>query len=526
MTIALNGNELTIEQAVRIVYQEEQVEIGEQVWAEVKRSRDLVEAQIAQGTVVYGVTTGFGQLCNVVIPAESTEELQLNLIRSHSVGIGEPMPERVSRAMLLLRANALAKGFSGVRRETLQLLVDCLNRGVHPVVPSQGSLGASGDLAPLSHLALVLIGEGEAHYGGERMPGGEALRRAGLAPIRLQAKEGLALINGTQAMTAVGLVAYWEALRLADFADGAAALTFETLRGVTDAFAFDVHAVRAYPEQQEVAQRVLAYVEGSRLTTRQGELRVQDAYSLRCIPQVHGAIRQVLNYVREKLTIEMNAATDNPLIFADSGQIISGGNFHGQPIAFAMDFLGIALSELANIAERRIERLVNPQLNDLPAFLSPDPGLQSGLMIAQYAAAALVSENKTLAHPASVDSIPSSANQEDHVSMGTIAARHALQIIRNARRVLAIEAICAAQAADIRGPQLLAPRTRGLYEDVRAVVPRIEKDRVFSTDIERLAAWLERQAAESAGAEGSEGSGETAAAAAEGTSVEMEQTAR
>ncbi|QSO51794.1 histidine ammonia-lyase [Alicyclobacillus curvatus] len=490
MAILLDGNSLSIEQIEQVLYHGEGAQIHPLAWERITASRAVVEQNVTEGNVIYGVTTGFGKFSDVVIPPSDVEDLQLNLIRSHASGIGEPFSETISRAMLLLRANALAKGYSGVRRETLQLLVDCLNEGVHPVIPSQGSLGASGDLAPLAHLALVLIGEGEAVYKGCNMSGREALRAAGLQPIRLKAKEGLALINGTQAMTAVGAVAYIDAIHLAGFADGIAALTLESLQGIVDAFFAEAHEVRPYPEQQEVARRVLSYVEGSQLTTRQGELRVQDAYSLRCIPQVHGAVWQVLNYVRDKLTIEINAATDNPLIFADTGHVISGGNFHGQPIAFAMDFLGIAMAEMANISERRIERLVNPQLNDLPPFLSPKPGLQSGLMITQYAAASLVSENKVLAHPASVDSIPSSANQEDHVSMGTIAARHALQIIANSRRVVAIEAICSAQAASIRGIQKLAPKTRDLYEQIRCVVPIIDADRVFSIDIEHMAAFI------------------------------------
>jgi len=498
MAILLDGNNLTLDQISQVLYHGATIGLSAEAWKKVDESRAVVEKNVSQGNVIYGITTGFGKFSDVVIPHQDVEELQLNLIRSHAVAIGEPFPEKVSRAMLLLRANALAKGFSGIRKETLQLLVDCLNHGIHPVIPSQGSLGASGDLAPLSHLALVLVGEGEAIYKGVKMAGGEALKQAGLKPIRLKAKEGLALINGTQAMTAVGVIAYLEAKQLADLADGIGSLTLEGLRGIVDAFAPEAHHVRPYPEQLEVAERMLSYVEGSQLTTRQGELRVQDAYSLRCIPQVHGAIRQVLNYVQEKLVIEINSATDNPLIFSDSGKVISGGNFHGQPIAFAMDFLGIALSELANISERRIERLVNPQLNDLPPFLSSNPGLESGLMITQYAAASLVSENKTLAHPASVDSIPSSANQEDHVSMGTTAARHAYQIIQNSRRVLAIEAICAAQAADIRGAEKLAPKTKALYQQIRRVVPVIEKDRSYSKDIENLAAWMKEQRSEQA----------------------------
>lgn len=486
MTIQLDGNHLTFEHIKEVVHNGQKVEITDAAWENVKKSREIVENIVAQGKVVYGVNTGFGKFSDTVIPRENVEELQLNLIRSHACGVGDSLSENVSRAMLLLRANALAKGYSGIRRSTLQLLLDLINYQIHPIIPSQGSLGASGDLAPLSHLALTLIGEGEVQYKGSRMTSAQALQQAGLQPIRLQAKEGLALINGTQAMTAMGVMAYLEAEHLSHLADGIASLTLEGLRGVVDAFLPESHGVRPYLEQKQVAERILSYIEGSQLTTKQGELRVQDAYSLRCIPQVHGAIQQVLTYVKEKLLIEINSATDNPLIFSDSGKVISGGNFHGQPIAFAMDFLGIAVAELASISERRIERLVNPQLNDLPAFLSADPGLQSGLMITQYVAASLVSENKTLAHPSSVDSIPSSANQEDHVSMGASAARHAAMIIHNAYKVLAIEAICAAQAADLRGPEKLAPKTKKLHAAIRTVVPTVDKDRIFAKDIKSL----------------------------------------
>lgn len=488
MFIQIDGNSLTFDQIYKVIYQGYSVKISDHAVEHIQRSRTLVEESITNNNVIYGVNTGFGKFSDTVISKMDLADLQINLIRSHACGLGEPFSLEVSRVMLLLRANALAKGYSGIRLETLQLLIDCLNQNLVPVIPSQGSLGASGDLAPLSHLALLLVGEGEAVYNGQRMQGEEALKLAGLEPIQLQAKEGLALINGTQAMTAVGVVSYLEAQKLADLADGIAALTLEGLQGIVEAFMPEAHAVRPYREQQQVAARILSYLEGSQLTTSQGQIRVQDAYSLRCIPQVHGAIYQVLNYVKEKLLIEINSATDNPLIFADSGKVISGGNFHGQPIAFAMDFLGIAMAELGNISERRIERIVNPQLSGLPAFLSADPGLESGLMITQYAAASLVSENKVLAHPSSVDSIPSSANQEDHVSMGTTAARHAYQIIQNTRRVLSIEAICAAQAADIQGVDKLASETRKIYSRIRKTVPTITKDRIFSRDIEALAA--------------------------------------
>ncbi|QWU13876.1 histidine ammonia-lyase [Paenibacillus sophorae] len=491
--IRLDGGSLTLEQVAQVIYSNEQVEIRDEAWAKIKRSRAVIDSIVEQGQKVYGVTTGFGKFSDTVISAKDAEKLQINLIRSHACAVGEPLPRDTVRTMLLLRANALAKGYSGITASTLKLLVDVLNAMIVPLIPSQGSLGASGDLAPLSHLALLLVGEGEVLYQGERLSGAEALHRAGLKPVTLKAKEGLALINGTQAMTAIGVMAYLDAQRLALLADGIAALTLEALRGITDVFAPDSHLVRPYPEQRLVAGRILGILKGSSLTTVQGQIRTQDAYSLRCIPQVHGAVQQVLTYVREKLLIEINSATDNPLVFPDSGQVISGGNFHGQPIAFAMDFLGIGMAEIASISERRIERLVNPQLNDLPAFLSPDPGLQSGMMITQYTAASLVSENKTLAHPASVDSIPSSANQEDHVSMGTTAARQAAVIVDNGYKVLAIEAICAAQAAEIRGAERLAPATRKLLSLIRSVVPPLTEDRSMSGDIERLACSMKTQ---------------------------------
>ncbi|EIJ82135.1 histidine ammonia-lyase [Bacillus methanolicus PB1] len=425
-----------------------------------------------------------------MIDDSDVKDLQLNLIRSHACGVGEPFPENVSRAMLLLRANALLKGYSGIRPAIVNRLLEFLNKEIHPVIPQQGSLGASGDLAPLSHLALPIIGEGEVFYKGKRIQANEALANERLEPITLEAKEGLALINGTQAMTAMGVIAYLEAEQLARISEIIASMTIEGLNGIMDAFEEEIHLVRGYQQQIETARRIRTYLKGSKLTTKQGDLRVQDAYSLRCIPQVHGASWQALDYVKEKLEIEMNSATDNPLIFNGGDKVISGGNFHGQPIALAMDFMKIAVAELANISERRIERLVNPQLNDLPPFLSPKPGLQSGAMIMQYCAASLVSENKTLAHPASVDSIPSSANQEDHVSMGTIAARHAYQIVQNVRRVLAIELICAMEAVKHRGIEKMAEFTKQFYQQARQIVPDIEKDRIFSNDIERAAKWL------------------------------------
>jgi histidine ammonia-lyase len=488
--ITLTGNSLTLEDMKRVLFNRETVIAAPESMDAVKKSREAVEKIVAQQKIVYGINTGFGKFSDVRIGEVHVRDLQLNLIRSHACGVGEPFPKTVCKAMLLLRANALLKGFSGVRPLVIEMLMELLNREIIPIVPSQGSLGASGDLAPLSHLALVLIGEGEVIYKGQRMISLDALKKEGMVPITLEAKEGLALINGTQAMTALGVIAYLEAEQIAYVSQWIAAMTMEGLNGIMDAFAEEIQLARGYSQQIKTAERIRNYLFDSKLTTVQGELRVQDAYSLRCIPQVHGASWQALDFIKDKLEIELNAATDNPLIFDGGKKVISGGNFHGQPIAFAMDFMKIAVSELANISERRIERLVNPQLNNLPPFLSPEPGLQSGAMIMQYVAAALVSENKTLAHPASVDSIPSSANQEDHVSMGTIAARHAYQIIQNTRKVLSIELICAMQAVEFLGEEKMASKTRELFEKGRKIVPSIKKDRVFSKDIERMSEEL------------------------------------
>ena len=497
--ITLTGNGLTLGCLKRIVIGREKVGLCPEAMKKVRQSRGAVEQIIADGRTAYGINTGFGKFSDVKINSEHTEALQLHLIRSHACGLGEPFPEEVARAMAVLRMNALLKGHSGIRPVVLERLCDMVNLGISAVIPSQGSLGASGDLAPLAHLALGLIGEGEVTLDGTVMPAGQAWEKKGIPPVRLRAKEGLALINGTQAMTACGALAFLEAEQLALQSEWIAGLTIEALRGITDAFHPAVHAARGYPEQAAVADRMRDWLHGSRLTTRQGELRVQDAYSIRCIPQVHGATWQVLGYVREKLEIEMNAATDNPLIFDDGETVISGGNFHGQPVAFAMDFLKIGMSELANISERRTERLVNPQLNaGLPPFLSPEPGLQSGAMILQYAAASIVSENKTLAHPASVDSIPSSANQEDHVSMGTIAARNAATIVGNVRRVLAVEAFCAFQACGIRGDEKLSPALREKWEVLSAKIPPITEDRIFSRDIAAVEQLLFKEARNSA----------------------------
>ncbi|WP_026690986.1 histidine ammonia-lyase [Alteribacter aurantiacus] len=488
--VILTGKHLTLPQFDRVVNGKEKVKWEQDAMERVMKSREAVDRIVANGDTVYGINTGFGKFSDIRIEKNDVVALQRNLILSHACGVGEPFSEDVSRGMLLLRVNTMLKGFSGVRPEVVEQIIAFLNHGIHPVVPSQGSLGASGDLAPLAHLALGLLGEGDVWVNGQKVSATKALSDAGLKPLVLGAKEGLALINGTQAMTSVGALTYLEAEKLFACADLISAMTLEGLRGIVDAFDEQIHLARGHGEQTKVAARIREIVKDSKLVTRQGELRVQDAYSLRCIPQVHGASYEALGFVKKQLETEMNGATDNPLIFNDGAKVLSGGNFHGQVIALAMDVMGIAVAEMANISERRIERLVNPQLNDLPAFLSPRPGLESGAMIMQYVAASLVSENKTLAHPASVDSIPSSANQEDHVSMGTTGARHARMIVGNMRRVIAIEMICSMQAVEHRGVKLMADRTRRYYKEGRKVVPSIKEDRVFSRDIERMAAWL------------------------------------
>lgn len=491
--VELTGYSLDMEQMKDILYRNTSVSIAKESIEKIKQSRKAVEEIVSGEKTVYGINTGFGKFSDIKIENAKVSDLQVNLIRSHACGTGDPYPRVVAKAMMVLRLNALAKGYSGIRLEVIELLTELINRDIVPYIPQQGSLGASGDLVPLAHLSLVLIGEGKVlTESGEIRDSMDVLKEHNLQPVKLKAKEGLALINGTQAMTALGVVNYIEAEQLAYDSEWIAAMTIQSLEGITDAFLPETHEVRGYKEQTAVAERMLKLLEGSKLTTRQGEKRVQDAYSIRCIPQVHGASWQVLEYVKDKLEIEMNAATDNPLIFDGGHLVISGGNFHGQPIAFAMDFLKVAVAELANISERRIERLVNPQLNgDLPPFLSPEPGLQSGVMILQYVAASLVSENKTLAHPASVDSIPSSANQEDHVSMGTIASRHAASIIKNARNVLAIEAICAMQALEYKGVEKASQKTQEKWNIIHEMVPSIKKDRIFHEDIKVVNGYLE-----------------------------------
>jgi histidine ammonia-lyase len=487
---ALTGDDLALADVWAVAVDHAPVGIADSAKERMQAARDLVERAVhGREEHTYGVNTGFGRFVSRSIPEELTEELQVRLLRSHACGVGEPYPDEIVRAAMLLRANALAKGFSGSRVQTVELLVECLNRGVLPRVPSRGSVGASGDLAPLAHLALPLVGEGEAWVDGERVSGSEALARAGLEPVGLAAKEGLALVNGTQFMAAVGALGVVRARRLAIAADIACALALEALQGSRDSFLPQVHALRALRGQAVSAANVLRLVDGSAINEAHRWCdKVQDAYSLRCAPQVHGASRDLLDYVESTVTTELNAATDNPLVFVDDHRLVSNGNFHGQPLAFALDALAMAVAELANISERRLERLVNPALSDgLPAFLTADGGLNSGFMIPQYVAASLVSENKVLCHPASVDSIPTSAGQEDHVSMGNAAGLKAWQVLANAERAVAIELLAAAQAVEFLAPLEPGAGAGAARAFVRSLSPRLGEDRPLGGDIEAVA---------------------------------------
>ncbi|MCR8641037.1 histidine ammonia-lyase [Paenibacillus sp. N1-5-1-14] len=485
--VEINNEGLTMDEFRAIVVGRKTVVISNESKERVEQSHRYLQEVLDSKQVVYGVNTGFGQLSTVILPDDQSGNLQLNLIRSHACAVGEPYTEEIVRAITLLRLVSLTRGYSGVRPVVTDILAELLNHGIHAVIPQQGSLGASGDLAPLSHLALVLLGEGEAYYQGERISGGEALKRAGIQPIKLTAKEGLALINGTQAMTAVGLLAYQKARFVEEAANVAVALTMQALDGILDAFSEEIQMVRPYPEQAETARQIRHLLQGSGYIYGPNQGKVQDAYSIRCVPQVHGASMRALNHVEDTLNIELNAVTDNPTLFAAEHKVYSGGNFHGQPIALAMDYMKIAVAEYANISERRTERLVNPQLSGgLPPFLTPEAGVSSGLMILQYVSASLVSENKVLAHPASVDSIPSSGNQEDHVSMGTTAARQVNQIVDNASHVLAIELICAAQALEWKSHSKLSPVTQKVKAWIREIVPAYKADRVYSQEIQQL----------------------------------------
>ncbi|MCU0490882.1 MAG: histidine ammonia-lyase [Chloroflexaceae bacterium] len=502
-TILLDGASLTFEQVVAVAYSppgHPRVALSDTAVRNVSRSAAAVQRLVAQGTVAYGITTGFGAFKDRLIPPDQVEQLQRNILMSHAVGVGAPLETPVVRATMLIRANTLARGYSGIRLETLQLLLDLLNAGVHPIVPEKGSLGASGDLAPLAHMSLPLIGAGEAEYRGERLTGDEAMRRAGLRPVTLVAKEGLALTNGTALMCALGVLVTVRAERLSQTADIAGCLSLEALNGTTLAFDERIHRLRPFPRQQACAAYVRALLEGSQFTRSADSTNVQDAYTLRCIPQVHGAARDAIAYARWVFEIELNAVTDNPLLLPDEAsgevQVLSGGNFHGEPLAIALDYLGIAITELGNISERRIMRLVDEDSNQkvLPAFLTRHGGLNSGFMILQYTAAALATENKVLAHPASVDTIPTSANVEDHVSMGWTAALKTRAITDHVERILAIELMAAAQGIDFRrqrgeadGEQMhLGRGTQPVYRCIRQQVPFIDTDTVLYPYVERM----------------------------------------
>lgn len=488
--VVIDGRNLTLEQVYQVATGKAPVALAPEARERMASRRQGIEARLSAGEVIYGVNTGFGRMADVVIPPESLAELQLNLLRSHACGVGAPFPREVVRAMLLLRANVLASGYAGVRPEVVDRLLELLNAGVHPVVPSQGSVGASGDLAPLAHLALVLVGEGFAEYQGEVVPGGEALRRAGIEPLALAPKEGLALINGTQAMAAVGCLALLEAERLCAAADVVAAMSVDALEGTDVAFLEEIHQARPHPGQVASARNLFALLSGSQIReSHRSCSRVQDAYSLRCTPQVHGACRDALAHLRAKLAIEINSATDNPMVLAD-GRVVSGGNFHGGALAAAFDYAATALTDLASISERRSARLVTPEQSGLPAFLVPEPGLNSGFMIAHVTAAALVSECKTLAHPAAVDSIPTSAGREDHVSMGTWAARKLAMIVENLRFVLAVELLEAAQGIELRRPLRSSPALERALARLREQVPFLQRDRFLHADILKAAAVL------------------------------------
>jgi histidine ammonia-lyase len=497
-SLLLDGQSLTFAEIESVALHNRPVELAAAARKRIAASRDLIERILSTGQTVYGVNTGFGKLSDVRIAPGSLAQLQTNLVRSHAGGVGQPLSEPESRAMLLLRANVLAKGFSGCRAELVEFLIALLNAGVHPVIPEKGSVGASGDLAPLAHLALVVIGVGEAFYTGQRMAGSEALRLARLQPLALAAKEGLALLNGTQAMTAVGALAVARGLRAARLADAAGAMALEALMGTPAAFDARIHEARPHAGQIASAKNLLRLLHGSEIREahREHDTRVQDAYCLRCMPQVHGAVRDVLGHVRGILETEAGSATDNPLVFPDSpsakqgnGDVLSGGNFHGAPLAYAFDYAAIALTDLASIAERRIDRLLNPDINEgLPAFLSPDPGLSSGFMIAQIVAAALINECQVLAHPSSTGSIPTDGGKEDHVSMGMTGALKLRQIVEHVERIVGIELMCAAQGLEFRRPLKSGREVERIYEGVRKIVARLEQDRVLAVDIEAIAA--------------------------------------
>ena len=493
--IHLNGQKLTLQQIADVAYGREQVTLAEDARTRAEKARQVVEQIIAAGRTVYGVNTGFGKLSDVSIQSSELRELQLNLVRSHSCGLGTPLSEAEARAMLLLRANVLAAGFSGARPLVIDTLIAMLERGVTPVIPEKGSVGASGDLAPLAHLAAAAIGEGEAFFQGERMPSALALQRAQITPLQLEVKEGLALLNGTQAMGAVGALALHRGERLIRLADVSGAMTLEALRGTPVAFDERIHAVRPHPTQIEVASHLRQLLIDSeiRKSHLNNDPRVQDAYSVRCMPQVHGAIRSALKHASETVEIESGSATDNPLVFADTGEVLSGGNFHGAPVALVLDYAAIALTDLMSITERRIDRLVNPDSNEgLPPFLTAQPGISSGFMMLQVTAVALLNEAKVLSHPASVDNVPTDGGKEDHVSMGMTSAVKMRSIVDIAEMATAIELLTAAQALEFRLPLNPGRGVKKAYHIVRSSVPPTESDRSMSKDIEKIVDLIRR----------------------------------
>ncbi len=493
--LEIDGQPFSLQQIARVATGAEHVTLADAARQRVEASRRSIEKILAEGRVVYGVNTGFGKLSDYSIAPEELRSLQLNLVRSHACGVGQPLSEAETRAMLFLRANVLALGYSGARTVVVETLIKMLERNVHPLIPEKGSVGASGDLAPLAHLALVVIGEGEAVYRGERMTGGEAMRRAAIEPLQLEAKEGIALLNGTQAMTAVGALALLRAEILLRVADVAGAMTLEALRGTPTAFDERIHLLRPHAGQIAVAVHLRELLSDSeiRASHLEDDPRVQDAYSLRCMPQVHGAARAAIGHARETVETETGSATDNPLVFADTEEVLSGGNFHGAPLALTFDYACVALTHLANMSERRIERLVNPDLSEgLPPFLAIHPGISSGFMIAQVTAVALLNEMKILAHPASTDNLPTSGNKEDHVSMGMTAATKLRALVENAEHIFAIELLAAAEALESRAPLKPGLGVRRAYDIVRSFVPRLTQDRPLAPDIAKAAEAIRR----------------------------------
>ena len=490
-SLVLNGDQLTLDNAVSALQSGASVKISPEAKQRVKQARAHIDSAVREKKVIYGITTGFGAFSDVIISRAQGKQLQKNILMSHAAGVGKAFSDDIVRCVLMLMINSKAKGNSGMRPKTLDTLVKLFNKQVVPVVPEQGSVGASGDLAPLAHLSLVLIGRGQARYRGRVLSGAQALKQAGIAIVELAEGEGLALINGTQVMTAIGTLALHRSIQLAKILDIAASMSLEVLLGSNKQFHKRIHRLRPHPGQIDSAANMRRVTDGSEIITSHKDCgRVQDAYSLRCAPQVHGASRDTLAHVKRVVETEMNSATENPLVFPN-GQVMSGGNFHGQPVALVMDFLAIALSEFASISERRVERMVNPNLSGLPSFLIQDAGVNSGFMIAQYTAAALVSENKVLAHPASVDSIPTSANKEDHVSMGTIAARKAGQVLENVKQVAAIELLCAAQALDLFTNLKPGLGTLAAYKVVRRHVQHMKRDRELAPDIAAVAGLID-----------------------------------